>query len=38
MEPKDNGHYQSKNYATATQKIKVTVNLGLGTLKVDWIK
>lgn len=38
MEPKDNWHYQSKNYATATQKIKVTVHLGLGTLKVDWIK
>jgi len=38
MEPKDNWHYQSKNYVTATQKIKVTVHLGIGTLKVDWIK
>lgn len=38
MEAKDKWHYQSKNYATATQKIKVTVNMWIGTLKVDWMK
>jgi predicted membrane protein len=38
MEPKDKWHYQSKNYNTVTQKIKIIVNLWLGTLKVDWLK